>query len=348
MSLYKNIISNFKGKRILVIGDVILDQHVRGSVSRISPEAPVPIVLQQGEPSFAPGGAANVAHNLRSLSADVLLVGQIGNDPEGKIFLKELKKRRISTNGILCENSTPTIVKTRIVAQHQQILRLDREKPNHIPDGKLIRAVVRLIQKQIKSFDAVVISDYGKGLITKALITQVCALARKHKIVVVVDPKVEHFTYYRGVTGITPNKIEAENAIRNIKITHVGNGRLGIHSDKLTTKSDIERAGQEILKFLNLESLLITLGEQGMCLFEKKQPPRFIHTRAREVFDVTGAGDTVISVFTLALTAGASKFQAADLANFAAGVVVGKWGAATVSPQELLDATQPSAGPTKR
>jgi D-glycero-beta-D-manno-heptose-7-phosphate kinase len=347
VSPYKHIISNFKGKRILVLGDVILDQHIRGSVSRISQEAPVPIVLQQGEPSFAPGGAANVANNLRNLSADVLLVGQIGKDPEGRIFLKELKKRRIPTEGILCEKATPTILKTRILANHQQVLRLDREKLNHTSDGRLVHSIVRLIEKQIKSFDAIILSDYGKGLITKDLITKVCALAKKNKIIVVVDPKVEHFAYYGEVTGITPNKSEAENAIRNIKITQVGKRRLAVNTDKLVSKADIERAGQELLKFLNLESLLMTLGEQGMCLFEKRQPPRFIHTRAQEVFDVTGAGDTVISVFTLALTAGATKFQAADLANFAAGIVVGKLGAATVSPRELLEATQVAAGQAK-
>jgi D-beta-D-heptose 7-phosphate kinase/D-beta-D-heptose 1-phosphate adenosyltransferase len=340
MKIYKNLISKFKGKKILVIGDVILDQHIQGSISRISPEAPVPIVLQSGEPSFAPGGAANVANNLRNLNANVLLVGRIGKDVEGKVFLKELKKRKISTNGIFQEKTTPTVVKTRIVAQNQQVLRLDREKLNGLHESPFLKNILNLVQKQISSLDAIIISDYGKGMITRPLITEVCSMAQKKKVVVVVDPKVEHFAYYRGVTGITPNKNEAENAIRNIKITQVGPKRLDIHTDKLATNADVERAGQGLLKFLNLESILITLGEHGMCLCEKNQPPRFIHTRAREVYDVTGAGDTVISVFTLALTAGATKFQAADLANFAAGIVVGKRGAVPVSPRELLEATK--------
>lgn len=340
MKPYKHLISSFKGKKILVIGDVILDQHIVGSISRISPEAPVPIVLQNGQASFAPGGAANVANNLRSLNANVLLVGRIGKDPEGKIFLKELKKRKIPAEGIFPENSIPTVLKTRIMAQnHQQVLRLDREKTDNLSDGPLFKSILSLVQKRINSLNAIIISDYGKGMITQPLITEICSLAQKKKVIVVVDPKVEHFAYYRGVTAITPNKNEAENAIRNIKITQMGPRRLGINSDKLVDNADIERAGQELLRFLNLESLLMTLGEQGMCLFEKNHAPRYIHTRAREVYDVTGAGDTVISVFTLALTTGATKFQAADLANFAAGVVVGKRGAATVSSKELLSAT---------
>ena len=256
MKIYKSLISKFKGKKILVIGDVILDQHIVGKTSRISPEAPVPIVLQDGEPSFAPGGAANVANNLRSFNANVLLVGRIGKDPEGKIFLKELKKRRISADGIFTENSTPTVLKTRIVAQNQQVLRLDREKMNQVSDGHLFKDILSLLQKQINSLDAIIISDYGKGMITQPLITKICSLAQKRKTIVVVDPKVEHFAYYRGVTGITPNKNEAENAIRNIKITQMGPRRLSINSDKLLSNTDVERAGQELLKFLNLESLL--------------------------------------------------------------------------------------------
>ncbi len=339
MSQYRQIISQFKGKRILVIGDVLLDQHIRGSVSRISPEAPVPIVLQEEDPAFAPGGAANVANNLKSLGAFAMLVGRIGADEEGKILKRELKKRQIPTEGLFIDKNIPTIIKTRIIAQHQQMLRLDREKI--IPlEGKLLKDFLDYIHKDISSYDAVIISDYGKGTIGQLLVSEVCSLALKKKKIIAVDPKVGHFSYYRGVTAITPNKKETENAIRNIKITHTGAKTLDVNTDQLNTIEDIKRAGGQILRFLDLESLLITLGEQGMCLFEKGKKSIHIHTKAKEVFDVTGAGDTVIAVFTLGLTTGASKIEAADLANYAAGIVVGKMGAVAVTPAELLQATK--------
>ncbi len=340
MTAYKQLISNFKGKKILVVGDVILDQHIAGSVSRISPEAPVPIVLQSGEPTFTPGGAANVASNLKSLGAAVTLVGRVGKDSEAKVFLASLKKGGISTNGIFQDQSTPTIVKTRIVIQHQQILRLDREKLDTKLNEKFLAKIKSFLEKNITAYDAVILSDYGKGLLCKELIEFISTLARGQNKILIVDPKVEHFSYYEGATSITPNRKEAENAIRNIKITHAHSHKLGLNSDRLETLTDVQRAGDALLKFLKLESLLITLGEQGMYIFETGKKAIQIHTRAREVFDVTGAGDTVIAVFTLALSAGATKFQAADLANYAAGIVVGKMGAVAVKCDELLDAVK--------
>ena len=340
VSHYKHTISKFKNKKILVIGDVILDQHIWGSVSRISPEAPVLIVLQKGEPSFAPGAAANVANNLRTLGAKVTLVGRIGADSEGKMFLEGLRKRKIATRGIFIDKKNPTILKTRIIAQRQQVLRLDREKVDLPLDSHFLKKILGFIERSMASFDAVIISDYGKGLISRELIEHICNQAKTHKKILTVDPKVENFVYYRGVTSITPNRMEAENAIRNIKITHENARKLGLNSDCLQTRNDIERAGQQLLKFLGLESLLITLGEHGMCLFEKGKPPQHIPTKAKEVFDVTGAGDTVIAVFTLALATGTPKLEAADLANYAAGIVVGRIGTASLSPQELLAATK--------
>lgn len=340
MTSYKQLITHFNKKKILVIGDVILDQHIRGSVTRISPEAPVPIVLQEGEPTFSPGGAANVANNLKSLGAKVTLVGRIGQDTEGKIFLASLKQLGIKTKGIFKDPTIPTIVKTRIVAHHQQVLRLDREKKTKDLSEKLLSKLNNFFEKNIKAYDAVIVSDYGKGLITRELIEILCRLTREHKIILTVDPKVEHFSYYEGVTSITPNRKEAENAIRNIKITHSASHKLGLNSDALTTLDDVQQAGQQLLKFLRLESLLITLGEEGMYIFERDKKPIHIPTKAQEVFDVTGAGDTVIAVFTLALSAGATKFQAADLANYAAGIVVGKMGAVAVSREELNDAVK--------
>jgi len=335
MVSHKQIVKNFKGKKILVIGDVILDQHICGTVSRISPEAPVPVVLQKGNPTFAPGGAANVAANLKTLGAQVTLVGRIGQDPEGKIFLQCLNSMKISSAGIIVDKDFPTIVKTRIMAQHQQMVRVDREAPAKEEDPKLLKKAVSLLKKKIDKIDAVIISDYGKGMISRALVEEICRLAERQGKIITVDPKVEHFAFYQKVTAITPNRKEAENAIRNIKITSSGRRTLALNSDRLETYADVERAGRQLVKFLDLESLMITLGEQGMCLLEKGKKPVHIHTKAKEVFDVTGAGDTVISVFTLALTAGANKRQAADLANDAAGIVVGQMGAVSVSAAEL-------------
>lgn len=342
MNRYRHLISCFRGKRILVIGDVILDQHIRGSVSRISPEAPVPILLQQGTPTFSPGGAANVANNLTYLGAKVTLLGRIGPDDEGRLFLDCLRKGRLSTRGIFMEKNIPTVLKTRIIAQHQQVLRIDRETIPTEEDGTFVKKAGGFIQKNFSKFDAVILSDYGKGMISKSLVELVCSLALKTRKILTVDPKVEHFAYYRRVTGITPNKNEAENAIRNIKITQECGRKLAVNSDCLKTYADVERAGQQLLKFLELESLLITLGEQGMCLLERGKGPVHIRTQAQEVFDVTGAGDTVIAVYTLALTAGATKFEAADLANDAAGIVVGKMGAVPVTREELLEAVKNS------
>ena len=335
---FHSIISNFSGKKILVVGDIVLDQYLKGSVSRISPEAPVPIVLQEGEPTFTPGGAANVANNLQSLGARVTLVGKIGHDMEGKLLLSDLKKRNILTSGIFVDERIPTAVKTRIMARHQQILRLDREKAQDFGEDALNQKMVKFIGDHIDSFDAIIISDYGKGVINSSLLSNVCSFAINKKKIITVDPKVEHFSYYNGVTAITPNRLETENAIRNIKITQNTGKKLAVHLDSLRSDADIDLAGQALTKFLNLECLLITLGEQGMRLFERGKKPLHINTRAQEVFDVTGAGDTVISVFTLSLTTGATKCQAAELANYAAGIVVGKMGAVAVTQQELFAA----------
>ena len=241
-----------------------------------------------------------------------------------------IKRKGVDISGLFVDKNVPTITKTRIIAQHQQVVRIDKEKVGEAEDKVLARKIEQFITKNIDAFDAIIISDYGKGLITPDLLTMVCALALKKKKIITVDPKVENFSYYRRVTTITPNKKEAENAIRNIKISEARGSSLAVKSDKLITSKDVDRAGLELLKYLDLESLLITLGEEGMRLFEKGKKPYSIKTRALEVFDVTGAGDAVISVFTLALTAGATKRQAAELSNSAAGVVVGKMGAAAI------------------
>ncbi|MDP8212035.1 MAG: PfkB family carbohydrate kinase [Candidatus Zapsychrus exili] len=337
MQNYAKIISKFSKKNILVIGDIILDQYIQGSVSRISPEAPVPIVLEEN--SFStPGGAANVAHNLRSLGANVTLAGMVGKDPEGEILRKELSKKGINTKAVFVDSKLPTILKLRIIAQHQQVVRVDKEKFCKHQSKIIFKKITDFLKRNIKNYDAIIVSDYGKGLISKELISFVCSLAEEKNKIITVDPKVENFNYYRKVTAITPNRSEAENAIRNIKITADSSESLAIRTEKLTKDSDINLAGNELLKYLELESLLITLGENGMRLFEKGKKPHSIKTKAQEVHDVSGAGDAVISAFTLSLTAGSTKIQAAEISNFAGGIVVGKMGAVAVTKKELLEA----------
>lgn len=338
MRNYRSVISKFNKQSILVIGDLILDQYIQGSVSRISPEAPVPVVLQQ-DSFYTPGGAANVAHNLSGLGAEVTLMGIIGKDDEGQILLKDLKKRKINTRGIFVDAKRPTVTKTRVIAQHQQVVRIDKEDLDKPLSGTVHKRLLAFLDKNLKDYDAVILSDYGKGLLTAETVTHVVQLAHDHNVIITVDPKVEHFSYYRGVTSITPNLKETENAIRSIKITSADlSQKLGVNSDKLSTDAEIDIAGRELLKCLELDSLLVTLSERGMRLFEKGRRPVTIKTKAIDVFDVTGAGDAVISVFTLALAAGAHKPLAADLANIGAGVVVGKLGAVAVSKKELLEA----------
>ncbi len=335
MNKYKNIIAKFKGKKILVLGDVMLDRHIVGSVSRISPEAPVPVVLEDQRTETV-GGAGNVGNNLSALGARVIQVGIIGDDPEGQVLKQKLEENGVDISGIFVDRNFRTVTKTRVMARHQQVVRIDRELPEASLD---IDRIKTFMSRTVEQVDAVIISDYGKGLVCSDLIHVICRQAHQNGIKVLVDPKVEHFNYYRRVTSITPNKRETENAIRNLKIQHNAGRKLNVSSDRLNTIEDIDRAGQELLKYLELESLLITLGEHGMCLFEAGKDPCHIPTHAKDVFDVTGAGDPVISVFTLALISGATKKQAAELANFAAGIVVGKLGAVAVTVPELLEAT---------
>ena len=316
----KNIILRFNSARILVIGDVMLDEFVWGSVSRISPEAPVPVVWVNRE-SIMPGGASNVANNAATLGAKVIIAGIIGSDDKGRILSRELGRKGIDCGGLIVDAGRPTTIKTRVIAHHQQVVRIDREKTDELSDEALNK-VIKFISSRIKEVDAVIIEDYGKGLITPKLLKKVVPLARRHKKIITVDPKEEHFSYYKGVTSITPNRFEAQNAV----------------NFRIKDDASLVRAGRAILKNLGSETVLITLGENGMCLFEKGRPnPLRIPTVAQEVFDVSGAGDTVISAFTLALCCGATGETAAHIANCAAGIVVGKVGIAVVTKEELIE-----------
>lgn len=328
------IINKFDKARVLVVGDLILDEYIFGKVERISPEAPVP-VLWANKRTHVPGGAANVASNLSSLDAKVHIVGVRGKDKSAEVLISELKKRDIDTKGVFLEPERLTTVKTRIISGHQQIVRIDWEHTEPLPK-ELNQQIFKFIQKNIDKYDAIVIEDYGKGVVNMQLLQGLVMLAHSHKKIVTVDPKEDHFQYYRGVTAITPNRKELENAIRNLKIKDTTN-RLKLNNDRLFTDKDIDLAASQILKYLELESLLITLGEKGMRLFEKNGKVTYIPTVAQEVFDVSGAGDTVISTFTLALCSGASKLEAAHISNYAAGIVVGKVGTAVTTRKELIE-----------
>jgi len=330
----KKIIARFPKARIMVVGDLILDQYIWGTVDRVSPEAPVPVVWANKR-TYVPGGAANVANNISSLDGKACLVGVIGDDAHAKIFKSHLKIRNIDSRGVFTGSKRHTILKTRVIAGHQQVVRVDWEDKVPLPDA-LNRKILKFIKDNIKDFDAVIIEDYGKGVINAELLRDLGAISRLKRKIVTVDPKEEHFLYYRQVTSITPNRKELENAVRNLKIKDMTN-TFRVNFDRLFTDKDIALAADEIMKYLGLESILVTLGEQGMRLFESSGRSTYIPTVAQEVFDVSGAGDTVISTFTLGLCAGATKIEAAYLSNFAAGIVVGKLGTAVTTRQELMD-----------
>jgi rfaE bifunctional protein kinase chain/domain len=294
----------FAGTRILVLGDVMLDEFLWGKVARISPEAPVPVV-EVTRQTFHVGGAANVAANARSLGGEVVLVGVVGRDASGERVGSELRQ---------------TTVKTRIVAHNQQVVRADREQSDDI-DPLLESQLLDGVEGTLRGCSCLVVSDYHKGVVTRKVMETVVSLARKRRIPVLVDPKVPHFSYYKGVSLVTPNELEAEQAT-------------GI---KIKSPEALERAGRDVLKRLGCRATLLTRGENGMSLFERGRSGVHIPTSARQVFDVTGAGDTVIATLGLALGTGATLLEGARLANRAAGIVVGKIGTATVTPEEMVD-----------
>ena len=315
------MIEGFRNARILVVGDFILDQFIWGRVDRISPEAPVPVVHVQRE-SFMTGGSLNVANNIRTLGGMVYPCGVVGRDLEGRMLLKIMRREGIDTGGIVYDPERPTSLKTRIIAHSQQVVRFDREKTSEISKDRL-KKILAFIRIKIRECDVVIIEDYGKGMVQPFLIREITALAKRLRKPVLVDPKDKHFSYYQGVTVITPNRKEAFDAYEN--------GRS--HRDV-----DVDDVGKGLLKKLNLKAVLMTLGEDGMALYERGGPVTRIPATAREVYDVSGAGDTVIAVFALAIAAGASLQEGAWLANVAAGIVVGKLGTAVVSPDEFKDA----------
>jgi len=317
-STFADCINKFPKKRILVIGDLLLDQYVWGDVSRISPEAPVPVMWVKKE-DFIPGGACNVANNLAKFGAQVLLAGVIGKDVRGELLKDRLEERNIVIDGVFADGKRPTSLKTRVIAHSQQVVRIDREDISAIV-GSVARKIIDYVEQNIQEVDGVIIEDYGKGVVSPELLKSIVSIARKNGKIVAVDPKENHFSYYKGVNVITPNNHEAARAV----------------GFPLDNTEDIKKAGEKLLKKLKTDSILITLGEEGMMVFEKGKKPHRIPTFAQEVFDVSGAGDTVIAAYTLSMVCGVSSLMAAHIANCAAGVVVGKVGTAVVSRDELL------------
>ncbi len=307
-----------RGTVVGVVGDMMLDRFVWGRVSRISPEAPVPVVTIERE-DYHLGGAANVARNLASLGGTPLLLGIVGNDEAGSTLRRALDERGLSSEAVLSDSSRRTTVKTRIIAHSQQVVRADWESTDDIT-GEVEARCIALLDDFVRRSKALVLSDYSKGALTPRVIDRAIAASKDRGVPILVDPKVHRYRLYRGVTLVTPNLNEAE------RFTGID----------VRSERDLEEAAGRILEELDCEAVLITRGEQGMSLFRRAHPALHIAAAAREVFDVTGAGDTVIATAALALACGESLPRAAELSNRAAGIAVGKLGTATVLPEELL------------
>ncbi len=319
------ILDRAASKRILVIGDLMLDEFVWGKVGRISPEAPVPVVEVTGE-SFFPGGAANVARNLRELVDRVSVIGLTGKDRSGQQLRELLAEGKIDISDSLEDEKFPTIVKTRIIARHQQVVRVDREKVAS-PSAKQVAKVVAAVGKRLGEIDAIIFEDYGKGFLTRELVSQIARQARAAKKIVTADPNPHNLIDWSGMTAVKPNRAEAFLA-----------AGIASRDFDVSPKKDVDlvHAGKELLQKWGVQYLLVTLGEHGMMFFEKGKRPHHIPTNARDVFDVSGAGDTAIAMFTLALVCNATPLEAAQIANHASAVVVGKLGTATVTRDELI------------
>lgn len=316
------LIDRFPSCRILVVGDIMLDEYVWGSVRRISPEAPVPVVAVSRETKSV-GGAANVALNLAGLRARVEVVGLVGNDPPGREVDRLLRKNRIGQSGLVHDGKRSTTVKTRVIAHNQQVVRVDREGNGSPSDGAR-NALHAAVRKAVRGCDGIVLSDYRKGTLSRELVEEVVEAARRRKIFVAVDPKQADFSYYRGCTVITPNRSEAEAALGGKELP--GDLELG-------------EGGKALLRRCGAKAVLITRGEQGMTLVERGTRTVFhIPANARQVYDVTGAGDTVIGTLAAGVGAGASIRDAALLANVAAGVVVGEVGTVQITAEKLVRA----------
>jgi D-beta-D-heptose 7-phosphate kinase/D-beta-D-heptose 1-phosphate adenosyltransferase len=316
-AVLRSWVPKLAGKRVLVIGDVMADHYVFGKVERISPEAPIPVVHVDRE-EVKPGGAANVACNIAALGGRVTLAGIVGADAMGETLRNLLREKGIDPSGLVKDSERPTIQKTRVIAAHQQVVRVDREQRKGL-SAAAIEAFSSACLKAVEQSDAILLSDYAKGALSNQLCQAVIQKARSLKKVIAADPKPANMAWFSGSTVVTPNLGEAQAAT----------------GMAITDDASAEAAGKLLLERLKSDSVLVTRGEHGMSLVQASGGSTHIPTRAQEVFDVTGAGDTVIATLTLALAAGAPLPEASALANAAAGIVVAEVGVAVVTPAEL-------------
>lgn len=306
------------GKRIAVIGDMMLDGYFWGDVKRISPEAPVP-VLEVEDEFFRFGGAANVALNILTLGGNPVPVGVIGNDNYGSIFSSLLKEKKINSEGIIIDNDRPTTTKTRVIANNQHVVRIDKESKAYI-NSQTESKILVFVESMLNKLDGIILQDYNKGILTPSLISNIISLANKKNILITVDPKFDNFFEYKNVTVFKPNRKESETV-------------LGI---RIKDDKDISSAGRDLLHKLKSKYVLLTLGEGGIAVFENDDKERRMPTKARKVADVSGAGDTVISTLTIGLAAGANIYEACFLANYAAGIVCGEVGIVPIEKETLF------------
>lgn len=310
---------NFKGKRVAIVGDMMLDIYYRGDVKRISPEAPVPVVEVENE-FFRFGGAANCALNIASLGGIPEPIGVIGYDSFGTIFTSLLEESSISSKGIFIDESRPTTAKTRVIADKQHIVRIDKESKLYL-NSDMNQKMLKHLQEISGSLDGIILQDYNKGVLSESFIKEIIELALGKNILVTVDPKFHNFHAYKNVTVFKPNRKEAEDVLG-----------MKIKSDK-----DISQAGSLLLEKLGAENVLLTLGSEGIAVFEKGKLEKRMPTKARKVADVSGAGDTVISTLTLALAAGADIIEASFLANYAGGIVCEEVGIVPIESDKLFN-----------
>ncbi|MBD3349578.1 MAG: D-glycero-beta-D-manno-heptose-7-phosphate kinase [Candidatus Eisenbacteria bacterium] len=314
----RELLERFSGRRVVILGDLMLDRYIWGAVERISPEAPVPVV-DVSEETIRFGGAANVAENVAALGAYASLVGVVGDDPSGDQLLGLLRDRDVDVEGVIRVPERPTTVKTRIIAHNQQVVRADHEDASDV-EGEPAERLVDVLTAAIENAEVLIVSDYGKGVITVPSISEGIRAARTGGKIICVDPKESHFQSYVGVTAITPNQKEAGGAV----------------GMRITDEESLDRAGRELLSRLKAECVVITRGEEGMTLFMADGAKEHLPTVAREVYDVTGAGDTVVSALAVGLAAGASMVEAATVANHAAGMVIREVGTASVT-REMIE-----------
>ena len=316
----ESIIGNFAGKKVMILGDLMLDEYLIGQVTRISPEAPVPVV-EVNDQIIRFGGAANVALNILTLGCEPILAGVIGDDRESGLFTSLMQEHNMTLNGLLTLPSRPTTVKTRVIGHSQHITRVDRESKEYLSESEQ-KKMIEVIRTHVAAVDAVILQDYNKGVLTPEIIEFTISVANEHGKLVTVDPKFINFMNYKNVSLFKPNIKETEAAL----------------AVKINSERDLINSGERLLKELRAQSILITRGGDGMSLFEESGMIMHVPTRARKIADVSGAGDTVISTLTAALLGGADHREAATMANFAAGIVCEEIGIVPIDRDKLIKA----------